>query len=149
MAQLIGEWVMSCEQCIRGSRIDCSLTRFSLHNHNEPITSPEVSMQIVLVPELLLSGCDENTLTAMDVFSRNLVAYSASNQDAKTFAKIVINIMTKHAYLPIIFISDKNSAFVSHVIIEVAGILGITLKHTTTKHAQTAGLIQQSHASIK
>ena len=32
---------------------------------------------------------------------------------------------------------------------EVAGVLGITLKHATTKHAQTIGLLERSHASIK
>ena len=37
----------------------------------------------------------------------------------------------------------------SHVIKEVAGVLGITLKHATTKHAQTIGLLERSHASIK
>ena len=37
----------------------------------------------------------------------------------------------------------------SHVIKEVAGILGTTLKHATTKHARTIGLLEQSHASIK
>ena len=37
----------------------------------------------------------------------------------------------------------------SHVIKEVAGVLGITLKHAITKHAQTLGLLEQSHASIK
>ena len=37
----------------------------------------------------------------------------------------------------------------SHVIKEVAGVFGITLKHTTTKHAQTIGLLERSHASIK
>ena len=37
----------------------------------------------------------------------------------------------------------------SHVTKEVAGVLGITLKHATTKHAQTIGLPKQSHASIK
>ena len=37
----------------------------------------------------------------------------------------------------------------SHVIKEVAGFLGITLKHVTTKHVQTIGLLQRSHASIK
>ena len=31
----------------------------------------------------------------------------------------------------------------------MAGVLGITLKHATTKHAQTIGLLQRSHASIK
>ena len=57
--------------------------------------------------------------------------------------------MTKHAYLPTTFISDKGTAFTSHVIKEVAGVLGITLKHATTKHAQTIGLLERSHASIK
>ena len=37
----------------------------------------------------------------------------------------------------------------SHVNKEVAGVLGITLKHATTKHAQTIGLLERSHASIK
>ena len=57
--------------------------------------------------------------------------------------------MTKHAYLPTTFISDKGTAFTSHVIKEVAGVLGITLKHATTEHEQTIGLIERSHASVK
>ena len=57
--------------------------------------------------------------------------------------------MTKHAYWPTTLISDKGTTFKSHVIKEVAGVLGITVKHATTKHAQTIGLLEQSHASIK
>ena len=57
--------------------------------------------------------------------------------------------MTKHAYLPTTLISDKGTAFMSNVIKEVASVLGITVKHATTKHAQTIGLLEQSHASIK
>ena len=140
---------MSCEQCIRESRIDRSLTRPPLQNPNEHITAPEDAMQIDLVPELPPSGGYENIVTAMDVFSRFLFAYPTANQDAKTNAKVLINIMTKHAYLPTTLISDKGTAFISHVIKEVAGVLGITLKHATTKHAQTTGLLEQSHASIK
>ena len=37
----------------------------------------------------------------------------------------------------------------SQLIKEVAGVLDITLKHATTKHAQTIGLLERSHASIK
>ena len=37
----------------------------------------------------------------------------------------------------------------THVIKEMAGVLGITLKHATTQHAQTIGLLERSHASIK
>ena len=149
MAQLITEWVMSCEQCIRESRIDCNLTRPSLQNPNKHITAPEDAMQSDLVPELPPPGGYENVLTAMDVFSGFLFAYLTSNQDAKTTAKVLINIMTKHAYLPTTLISDKGTAFMSHVIKEVAGVLGITLKQATTKHAQTIRLFEQSHASIK
>ena len=57
--------------------------------------------------------------------------------------------MTKHAYLLATLISDKGAAFMSHVIKEVTGVLGITLKHATTKHAQTIGLLEWSHASIE
>ena len=106
-------------------------------------------MQIDLVPGLPPSGGYENIVTAIDVFSRYLFAYPTSNQDAKTVAKVIINIMTKHAYLPTALISDKATAFISHVTKEVAGVLGITLKHASTKHAQTFGLIERSHASIK
>ena len=149
MAQLIKEWVLSCEQCLRESRINPQLTRPPLQNPNEYITAPEDVMQIDLLPGLPPSGGYENIVTAIDVFSRCLFAYPTSNEDAKTVAQVLINIKTKHAYLPTTLISDKGTAFTSHVIKEVAGVLGITLKHATTKHAQTIGLLELSHASIK
>ena len=149
MAQLIKDWVMSCEQFLRESRINPRVTRLPLQNPNQYITAPEDAMQIDLVSGLPPSGGYENIVTAMDVFSRYLFAYPTSNQDAETVAKVIINIMTKHAYLPTTLISDKGTAFTSHVIKEVAGVLGITLKHTTTKHAQTFRLLERSHASIK
>ena len=54
MAQLVREWVMSCEQCIRESRIDRSHTRPPPQSPNEHITAPEDAMQIDFVPELPL-----------------------------------------------------------------------------------------------
>ena len=149
MDQLIMECVTSCEHCLRESRINPRLTRPPLQNPNEFITAPEDAMQIDLVLGLPPSGGFENIVTAMDVFPRYLITYPTSNQDAKTIAKVIINIMTKHAYLPTTLISDKGTAFMSHLIKEVAGVLGITLKHATTKHAQEIGLLEQSHASIK
>ena len=140
---------MSCEHCIRESKIDRSLTRPPLQNPNEHLAAPEDAMQNDLVPELPPSGGYENIVTVIDVFSRCLFAYRTSSQDAKTIAKNLINIMIDHAYLPTTIISDKSTAFMSHVIKEVADVLGVTLKHATTKHAQTIGLLEQSHASIK
>ena len=56
MAQLIREWLTSCEQCIKESRINPRLTRPHLQNPNEYIKEPEDVMQIDLVPELPPSG---------------------------------------------------------------------------------------------
>ena len=141
MTQLIREWVLSCEQCLREARIIPRLTCPPLQNPNEYITAPEDAMQIVLVPGLLPSGGYETIVTAIDVFSRYFFAYPTSSQDAKTVAKVIINIMTKHAYLPTALISDKGTAFISHVIKEVAGVRGITLKHATTKLLKQLGYL--------
>ena len=149
MAQLIREWAMSCEQCITESRIHHNLTRPPLQNPNEHITAPEDAMQIDLVPELPPSVGYENIVTAIDVFFRFIFAYPTANQDAKTIAKVLINIMTKHVYILTTLTSDKGTALMSHVFKEVAGVLRITLKHATTKHAQAIGLLERSHASIK
>ena len=140
---------MSCGQCIRELKISPRLIRPTLQNPNEYITAPEDAMQIDLVPGLPPSDGYENFVTAMEVFSRYLFAYPTSNQDATAMAIVIINIMTKHAYLPTTLISDKGTAFTSHVINELAGVLGITLKHATTKHAQIIGLLERPHASIK
>ena len=148
-AQLVREWVKSYEQCIRESPIDRSLTRPPLQNTNEHITAPESAMQNDLVLELPPSGGYENTVTAMDVTYPYLLAYSTSNQESKTIAKVIINIMTKHAYLPATLTSDKGTAFMSHLYKEVARVLRIISKHVTTKQAQTIGLLERSHASIK
>ena len=79
MAQLIRDWVLSCEQCFRESRINPRLTRLPLQNPNKYITAPEDAMQIDLVPGLPPSGDYENTVEAIDVFSRYLFAYPTSN----------------------------------------------------------------------
>ena len=63
MVQLTREWVMPCEQGIRESQIDRSLTRFALQNPNEHITAREDAMQFDLVPELTPSGCYQNIVT--------------------------------------------------------------------------------------
>ena len=139
MAQLIREWVISCEQSIRKSQIQRSFTHLLVKNPNGQITALEDAMQIDLVPELPQSGGFENIVTAMDVFSRYLFAYPTSNQDSKTIAKVLYTIMTKHTYLPTTLNSDKVTAFMTHVIKEVAGVLGVALKRATTKHAQTIG----------
>ena len=51
MAQLIREWVISCKQCNKGSRINCRLTHIPVQNPNEYMTAPEDASQFNLVPK--------------------------------------------------------------------------------------------------
>ena len=64
-AQLIREWVMSCEQCLRKSRTNRRLTHPPLQNTNQHFTVTEDAMRMELAPELPPSGSFEKTAAAM------------------------------------------------------------------------------------
>ena len=51
--------------------------------------------------------------------------------------------------MPTTLITDKGSAFTSKILEEITEILGITLKCATTKHLQTIGKLERTHASLK
>ena len=94
-------------------------------------------------------GDYKKTITAIYVFSRYAFAHPVSNPTALNAPKVNVDIMTSHAYLPTLIITDKGSVFLSEVTHEVAEILGRNLKHATIKHAQTIGVLERAHATIK
>ena len=106
-------------------------------------------MQIDLLPNLPTCGGYQTVMTAIDVFSRYLFAYPLIEATAANVAKVIIDIMTKHSYLPTTLITDKGSAFTSKILEEITEILGITLRCATTKHPQTIGKLERTHASLK
>ena len=149
IATYVRNWVRDCEKCIQDKRINNTRITPELIHIPEWGLGPEDFMQIDRLPELPPSGGYENIITAKDVFSRYAIAYPVSNPTAVNTAKIIIDIMTRHAYLPTLIITDKGSVFVSQVIHEVAEILGKYLKHVSTKHSQTIGVLERAHATIK
>ena len=149
IATYVRNWVRDCEICIQDKRINNTRITPELIHIPEWDLGLEDLMQIDLLPELTPRGGYENIITAIDVFSRYAFAYPVSNPTAVNTAKVIIDIMTRHAYLPTLIITDKGSVFVFQVIHEVADLLGIKLKHVTTKHAQTIGVLKTAHATIK
>ena len=81
--------------------------------------------------------------------SRYLFVYPLTNASAINVAKVLIDIMTKHAYLQTTLITDKGTAFTSTIVAEILQFLGITLKSATTKHPQTIEKLERTHASLK
>ena len=80
---------------------------------------------------------------------RYAFAYPVSNLTAVNTAKVFVDIMTRHAYLPTLIITDRGSIFVSQVTHEVAEVLSINLKNATSKLAQIVGVFDRAHATIK
>ena len=57
--------------------------------------------------------------------------------------------MTKHTFLPATLITDKRTAFTSKLVAEIAYFLGTQIKCAITKHPQTIGKLERTHASLK
>ena len=145
----VRNWVRDCEICIQDKRINNTRITPELFHIPEWELGPEDFIQVDLLPELPPSGGYENFITAINLFSRYAFAYPVSNPTAVKTAKVITDIMTRHAYLPTPIITDKRSVFVSQVIHKLAEILGIKLKIAITKHAQTLGVLKRAHTTIK
>ena len=102
-----------------------------------------------ILPNLPPSGGYDHIITKIDVFSRYLFAYPVTRITATAVSRVIMDILCKHTYLPTTIISDLGTQFNAHVTHEVAAELGIELKHATMKHAQTIGLLERTHASVK
>ena len=148
MAKYVQNWVEGCEKCAKDKRVpDATITPELL---NLPVWDfgPGNATQFDLLQNLPPSGGYENVLTASDVFSRYLFAYLLTDASAINVAKVLIDIMTKHAFLLTTLITDKGP-FTSTIMPQNTQILGITLKCATTKHPQTIEKVERTHASLK
>ena len=149
IAKHVKKWVEGCETCARDKRVPNNTITPELLNLPEWDLGPEDAMQIDLLPNLPTSGGYQTVMTAIDVFSRYLFAYPLVEATASNTAKVLIDIMTKHTYLPTTIITDKGTAFTSKIIAEITEILGITPRCATTKHPQTIGKLERTHAYLK
>ena len=114
----------SHELTIASPTFPCKTPRSTLLRQKTPCKFPSlrpVAMEILCQPW--------TSFPAVYLHTRHQI------RTPKQIAKVINNIMTKHAYLLTTLISDKGTAFMSHVIKEVVGVLGVTLKRATTKHA--------------
>ena len=149
VAKLVKHWVQTCDICMKDKRIKNPSITPELLNLPEWDHGPEDALQIILLPNIPPSGGYENIITALDILSRYQFAYPVVDASASSTAKVLIDIMTRHTYLPTTPITDKGSAFTSRLVEEVAKRLGIQMKCATTKHPQTIGKLERTHASLK
>ena len=82
------------------------------------------------------------------MLSPSLFAYPVTRITVSAAAKIIMDILCKHTSLLTTIITIEGTQFNSQVT-EVAGGLNIKLKHATSNHAVTIGLLERTHASVK
>ena len=143
------KWVSNCQICIQTKRINNDLLKTELLNCPEWDQGPEDILQMDILPNLPPSGGYDHIITAIDVFSRYLFAYPVTRITATAVARVIMDILCKHTYLPTTLITNLGTQFNAQVTHEAAAVLGIELKHATLKHAQTIGILERTHASVK
>ena len=104
----MGRRVEGCKQFARVKRVPNATITPELLNLPEWDLGPEDATQIDLLPNVPPSGGSENVLTAIDVFSRYLFAYPIMDASAINVAKVLVDVMTKHAKLPTTLIPTKE-----------------------------------------
>ena len=98
IGKIVKQWVQGCEICMKDKRTKNPSITPELLNLPEWDLGPENDLQIDLLPNLPPSGGYENIITALDVFSKYLFAYPVTDASASSTAKVLIDIMTRHAY---------------------------------------------------
>ena len=100
IAKYVKKWIEGCEMCAKDKRVPNTVITPEVLNLPEWDLGPEDAMQIDLRQNLPSSGGYHTVMTARDVFSRCLFAYPLIEGTAANVAKVIIDIMTKHSYLP-------------------------------------------------
>ena len=149
MDKYIKQWVSYCQVCIQAKRINNDLLRTELLKCPEWDLGPEDILQMDILPNFPPSGGYDHIITAIDVFSRYLFAHPVTRITATTVSRVIMDILCKHTYLPTTIITDLGTQFNAPVTHEVAAVQGIELEHATIKRAQTVGLLERTHASVK
>ena len=127
------------------------------HETNTPINAKqhrfyngrEDCLEVDILPNLPSSNGYKHIITTKDVFYGYLFAYPTQDMTARTLGRCIINVMTRHCYLPTVLLTDKGSQFRSEVVNQIAQPLDIRISHTSTKHAQTIGILKKTQASLK
>ena len=149
LAARIANHISHCRECAQTKRTPNSSTTPPLIDMSKVAMGLEDALKMDIVPFDDPSGGYNAVITAMDVFSRYLYAYSVTRIDTRTVTRVLTDIITRQCYLPTTIITDKGSQFISEAMQQTTAALGIQLKHATTKHAQAIGILERTHASLK
>ena len=149
LAPKIRAWVTIWPDCIASKRIDTRQIRPKMLSNTEFTMGPEDCLEVDILPNLTSSNGFQHIITMMDVFSRYIFAYPTQDMTARTVARCIFDVLTRHCYLPTVILTHKGSQFRSEVVNQIAQTLDIRISQASVKHAQAIGIPERTHASLK
>ena len=144
-----------CETCMKSKTVNLRPPTYESHLRPPlqkiygPCNGPEDMLAIDIIGPLTASNGFTHILTAIDVSSRYLFAVPLRQPDTQSVVKGLLSIFTRHAYVPKHILTDKGTAFTAEVLTELAKAADKNISHATIKHAQTIGMVERSHATLK
>ena len=125
LAAKIANHISLCRECAQTKRTPNSIIIPPLIDMSKVAMGPEDALKMAIVPFDDSSGGYNAVITAMDVFSRYLFAYSVARIDARTVTRVLTDIITRHCYLSTNIITEKGSQFISEAMQQTTTALGI------------------------
>lgn len=139
----IRDKVSSCPRCIRRKS---QVSTASLVNISS--TAP---MEVICLDFLSLErskGGFEHILVITDHFTRYAQAYPATNQTARTTAKILFERFIVHYGFPSRIHSDQGANFESDLIKELCQLAGMVKSRTTPYHPMGNGMVERFNQTL-
>ena len=130
--------MQNCQMCIQKKRINIDLLRTELPDFLEWDLGREDVLQMDILPNLPPNGGFDNIIAAIDVCLFPILICIPNNLSLsqRLEESLWTHCANKHIYTTRIM-TDMGTQNNSQITRVVAAVLGVQLKHYSTKHAQT------------
>ena len=131
----------SCEKCASrhvGKAIKPPLTPI-------PVNGPYERVGVDVIKFPWSSKGNAYAVVFMDYLTKWPEVFATPDQTSLTIAELLVkNVISRHGVL----LSDRGTAFLSKIMIDVYKLLGIKKANTTAYHPQTDGLVERFHRTL-
>ena len=104
-----------------------------------------VGMDIIKFPRTGMTYAE----VFVDYLTKWLEVFATSDQTSPTIARLLVEEVIAHHGVPSELLSDRETSFLSKLMLDVYKLMGITKTNTTAYHPQTDGLVGQFHQLIR
>ena len=140
----ITKWSRGCEVCASrnvGKPIRPFLTPI-------PVGGPFDRLGVDIIKFPTSASGKKYAVVFMDYLTKWPEVFATSDQTSSTIAELLVeHIITRHG-VPSELLSDRGTAFLSKLMLEVYKIMGIKKANTTAYHPQTDGLVERFHRTL-